>query len=66
MEILIKNGNEVVWRETNLELKEAEKLDDNMVHCHFSDRTVCFIGGDTKINGVLCDSADEIVSKLNA
>lgn len=65
MQVLTKQGNTVTWRDTTLNFVEVEKISNEMVHCHFTDITVCFIGGDTEVNGVVCQTADEIIHELN-
>ena len=64
MEYILKKGNIVDWRENTLEYVSVIKLDENMVHIEFKDRTVCFIGNDTTINNILCKSSEEIINNL--
>ena len=64
MQSLSISGDVVYWG-NRLMIKEGyEKVDDLMVHIIFDDCTIGFRGGETIINGVLKNTADEIIAEL--
>ncbi len=42
-----------------------DKIDDMCVHLHLDNGWVCFLGGQTIINSVLKNTADEIISAVS-
>jgi hypothetical protein len=71
MEIIVKNGNVTNWRGKNLTFISVELVDTNTVHVHFENHpSICFIAEEegekmTSINGVICNTVEEIVNELN-
>ena len=69
METILKTGNKFEWRGKSLTFSHTEDpdgLDDTMIHVHFKDHApVCFVGGDTEVNGVLCQKDVDIIFELN-
>lgn len=41
-----------------------DKVDNTCVHLNLDNGWVAFLGGETKVNGILKNSADEIIASL--
>jgi hypothetical protein len=58
------NGNQVTYYGNTYTYYGYEKIDEMCVHLNLDNGWVCFIGGETKINGVLKNTSDEIIITL--
>lgn len=65
MEILIKNGNIITFRNADYLYVSSEKIDDNCVHVNFEEQTNIFLVADTELNGVVYSNADSLIESLN-
>jgi hypothetical protein len=65
MQKLEINGNVVYWGGQPHIKIGYEKVDDMMIHIFFTDCGIGFRGGETEINGVIMNNADEMISMLN-
>lgn len=65
MEILIKNGNTITFRNADYVYVSSEKVDDNSVHINFEEQTNIFLVDDTELNGVIYSNADALIESLN-
>lgn len=61
---LIVIGNQVSYYGDTHTYTDFIKLDDICVLLNFNDAWVCFLGGQTKINGVLKNTSQEIIDSL--
>ncbi len=61
---LIIYGDQVSYYGHTYTYYGYEKIDDYCVHLHLDNGWVCFLGGFTKINGVLKNTAQEIIESL--
>jgi hypothetical protein len=66
MEILIKNGNTITFRNTDYVYVSSEKVDDNSVHINFKEQTNIFLVVDTELNGIVYSNADALIESLNS
>jgi hypothetical protein len=66
MEILIKNGNTITFRNTDYVYVSSEKVDDNSVHINFEEQTNIFLVVDTELNGIVYSNADALIESLNS
>lgn len=64
MEKLQISGNVVYWGNRILIKTGYEVVDELMVHIFFEDCAIGFKGGQTEINGVLKNTAQEIIESL--
>lgn len=60
MQYLTIQSNQVEWNDQNYILGAVEQIDSMSVHVELSDEIYCFIGGDTSINEVVCNNAQDI------
>lgn len=61
---LIVSGDQVSYYGNTYTYYSYDKLDDICVHLQLDNGWVCFLGGETKINGVLMNTADEIIASF--
>ena len=61
---LIVNGNQISYYEHTYTYYGYDKIDDICVHLHLDNGWVAFLGGHTKVNGVLKNTSDEIIAAL--
>lgn len=61
---LIVNGSQVIYYGDTHTYYGFDKIDDMCVHLHLDNGWVCFLGGFTKINGVLKNTSQEIIDSL--
>lgn len=67
MDVMIEievSGNQVTYYGNTYTYYGYEKIDDICVHLHLDNGWVCFLGGETKINGVLKNTSQEIIDSL--
>lgn len=64
MQTLIKQNNTVEWNGNQYELGSVTPIDSMNVHVELSGEIICFVGGDTTVNGVLCNNSDDINNAL--
>jgi hypothetical protein len=58
------SGDQVSYYGNTYTCHGYEKIDDICVHLNLDNGWVCFLGGETIINGVLKNTADEIIAEL--
>ena len=64
-EYLIFNGTTISFSSGTFTYKSIEKIDDNCVHIFMNESEIfAFLGGLTYINGVLKNTADEIIASF--
>jgi hypothetical protein len=61
---LIVSGNQISYYGNTYTYFGYDKLDEYCVHLNLNDAWVCFLGGQTKINGVLKETSQEIIDSL--
>jgi len=61
---LIVIGNQVSYYGNTYTYHGYEKIDNICVHLNLNNGWVAFLGGETKVNGVLKNTADEIIASL--
>jgi alcohol dehydrogenase YqhD (iron-dependent ADH family) len=64
MKDLIVSGDQVSYCGNTYTYFGYDKLDDMCVHLQLDKIIIAFLGGQTKINGVLMNTADEIIDSL--
>lgn len=65
MEYLIKQGNNVEFRNQNLIYVNSEKLDEQAIHINFETQTNLFFAYDTELNGVVYEDSHKLILALN-
>lgn len=58
------SGLTLIFRGEEFTIEGSQKLDPLCVHVIVVGQVFCFLGGKTEINGVLMNTADEIISAL--
>jgi len=61
---LIVNGNQISYYEHTYTYYGYDKIDEYCVHLHLDNGWVAFLGGHTKVNGVLKNTSQEIIDCL--
>lgn len=61
---LIVNGNQISYYGHTYTYYGYDKIDEYCVHLHLDNGWVSFLGGHTKINGVLKSTSQEIIDSL--
>lgn len=64
MQYLTIQSNQVEWNGQSYTLGAVEQIDSMSVHVELSGEIYCFIGGDTSINGAVCNDATAIINAL--
>lgn len=62
MQVLNYSNNSVNWNGTDYTFNGIEKNDEICVNMYLDNQIICFVGGDTEINGVIKNNADEIIN----
>lgn len=64
MQYLTIQSNQVEWNGQNYILGAIDKIDSMTVHIELSGQVYCFVGGETSINGAVCNDADAIINAI--
>jgi hypothetical protein len=64
LQSLLIDGFNIIWDQKIYVYEGFEKIDPMVVHIIMGGNYYLFIGGETQINGVMQQDADEIISTL--
>ena len=64
-QIILKTDNQVSWNGNEYQYNGYELLDEISLHLILNTSYFCFLAGETNINGVDCNSIQDIINALN-